>query len=123
MNNDETAHIFVGSDRSQLLAVKVLEHSIRRHTTMDIKLRSMDDLNLPDPKDIRQGKRTGFSFTRFAIPKLMGYKGKAVYLDADMLVFRDFRELWDIPFDGAKIVIQEDVAEVAQHAHSKVGAP
>lgn len=123
MSNDQTAHIFVGSDRSQLLAVKVLEHSIRRHTSMAIDLRSMDTVVLPDPKDIRQGKRTGFSFTRFAIPQLMGYKGKAVYLDADMLVFRDFRELWDTPFDGAKIIIQEEVDEAAQHGASKAGAP
>jgi hypothetical protein len=123
MRNNDTAHIFVGSDRSQLLAVKVLEHSIRRHTKMDVKLSSMDTVELPDPKDIRQGKRTGFSFTRFAIPKLMGYRGKAVYLDADMLVFRDFRELWDIPFDGSRIVIQEEVEEAAQHGAAKAGAP
>lgn len=108
MSGDATANIFVGSDRSQLLAVKVLEHSIRRHTTLDVRLRSMHDLNLPDPKDIRQGKRTGFSFTRFAIPQLMAYRDRAVYLDADMLVFRDFRELYEIPFNGAKVVIQEE---------------
>ncbi len=123
MNNVQTANVFVGSDRSQLLAVKVLEHSIRRHTSMDVRVRSMHDVELPDPDDIRQGKRTGFSFTRFAIPQLMNYQGKAVYLDADMLVFRDFRELWDIPFDGAKIVIHEDIEEAAQHGASKVGAP
>lgn len=103
----DTAHIFVGSDRSQLLAVKVLEHSIRRSTTLNINLRSMHDLELPDPKDPRQGKRTGFSFTRFAIPELMGHKGRAIYLDADMLVLRDFRELWSLPFDECKIIIQE----------------
>lgn len=121
MSND-TAYVFVGSDRSQDLAVKVLEHSIRRHTSMNVVVRSMADLKLPDPKDIRQGKRTGFSFTRFAIPQLMGYQGRAVYLDADMLVFRDFRELWNIPFDGAKIIIQEELPESIQH-HAKKGAP
>jgi hypothetical protein len=120
--SDETAFIFVGSDRSQQLAVPVLEHSIRRHTSMNVVLRSMHDVILPDPVDIRQGKRTGFSFTRFAIPQLMQYQGKAIYLDADMLVFRDFRELWNIPFDGAKIVIQEELPEKAQK-QKKEGAP
>lgn len=122
MKVDDAANIFVGSDRSQLLAVKVLEHSIRRHTTMDVRLRSMHNLDLPDPKDVRQGKRTGFSFARFAIPQLMGYQGKAVYLDADMLVFRDFRELYSIPFEGAKIVIQEELPDQAQPS-DKTGAP
>ncbi|MCJ7996415.1 glycosyl transferase family 8 [Rhizobium cremeum] len=120
-NDSDTAYIFVGSDRSQLLAVPVLEHSIKRHTSMNIKLRSMHDVVLPDPKDIRQGKRTGFSFTRFAIPQLMGYKGRAIYLDADMLVFRDFRELWNLPFNGAKVIIQEELPDQAQN-QSKPGA-
>ena len=119
-NTIDTAHIFVGSDRSQLLAVSVLEHSIKRHTTMNIELRSMHDVLLPDPKDIRQGKRTGFSFTRFAIPQLMGYKGRAIYLDADMLVFRDFRDLWNLPFDSAKIIIQNELPSQAQQ-QSKPG--
>lgn len=70
----------------------------------------MHDLELPDPKDPRNGKRTGFSFTRFAIPKLMGYTGRAIYLDADMLVLRDFRELWSLPFGECKIIIQESAA-------------
>lgn len=113
-NADEIAHIFVGSDRSQLLAVKVLEHSIRRLTDLQIRVRSMHDIDLPDPQDPRQGKRTGFSFTRFAIPKLMGYEGRAVYLDADMLVLRDFRELWCLPFSGGKITIQQSVPPTRQ---------
>jgi len=120
-NGDDTACIFVGADRSQFLAVLVLEHSIKRHTRLNIKLRSMQDIVLPDPKDIRQQKRTGFSFARFAIPQLMGYKGRAVYLDADMLVFRDFRELWNLPFGGAKIIIQEELPAKAQN-QAKPGA-
>ena len=30
-------------------------------------------------------------------------------MDADMLVFSDIRKLWEIPFDGAKVVIQKEV--------------
>jgi len=43
-------------------------------------------------------------------------------MDADMLVFRDIRELWNIPFDGAKIVIQQEV-KFAEESTQKVGAP
>ena len=32
------------------------------------------------------------------------YQGRALYLDADMQVFGDIAELWDIDFDGAKIL-------------------
>ncbi|OYX35504.1 MAG: hypothetical protein B7Y99_03060 [Caulobacterales bacterium 32-69-10] len=118
----EAVDIFVGADRSQLLAVAVLEHSIRRHTSAHIRLSPLIDLDLPEPADLRQGSRTNFSFARFAIPELMERRGKALYLDADMLVFRDIRELWAIPFEGSVIIIQEDVPGHAAVTKRK-GAP
>ena len=104
----DIAHIYVGSDRSQLLAVSVLAHSIRRHTEMEVAVRSMHDLDLPQPRDPRHWPRTNFSFTRFAVPQLNGYRGRAAYMDADMLVFHDIGELWQLPFQDAKVIIQED---------------
>ena len=109
MSNDEVIRVYVGSDRSQALAVPVLEHSIKRHTNAKVEVIPMLDLPVPVPKDPRNGQRTGFSFSRFCIPKLAGYQGKAIYMDADMLVFQDIRELWDIPFGEAKVVIQKEV--------------
>lgn len=108
-----TAHIFVGADRSQALAVRVLEFSIRRRTDLNVTLRSMHDLALPDATDQQHRARTGFSFTRFAIPELMGHQGRALYLDADMLVLRDLRELYDLPFESAKVLVQGDVPDGA----------
>jgi len=122
MTNDEVIRVFVGTDRSQLLAVPVLEHSIKRHTDAKVEVIPMLDLPVPAPKDPRNGQRTGFSFSRFCIPKLAGYQGKAIYMDADMLVFQDIRELWNIPFDGAKIVIQKEVKH-EDVTLKKIGAP
>jgi hypothetical protein len=119
---DDTIRVFVGADRSQLLAVSVLEYSIRRHTTARVEVVPMLDLPVPQPKDPRNGQRTGFSFSRFCIPSLAGYQGKAIYMDADMLVFRDIRELWEIPFDGAKVVIQKEV-KFQEQTTAKAGAP
>lgn len=109
MANDDVIRVYVGVDRSQLLAVPVLEYSIKRHTTAKVEVIPMLDLPVPAPKDPRNGQRTGFSFSRFCIPKLAGYKGRAIYMDADMLVFQDIRSLWNLPFNGAKILIQEEV--------------
>ncbi len=102
--------IFVGADRSQLIAARVLEYSIRRHANRDIRLKTLDDIRLPEPEDPRLRQRTGFSFARFAIPALAGRQGRAIYMDADMLVFRDIEELWTLPFRGAKVVCQEEPA-------------
>jgi len=118
----EFIDVFVGADRSQLMAVAVLEHSIKRHTRRPVRVAPLIDVDLPEPRDLRQGSRTNFSFARFAIPELKAYEGRAVYLDADMLVFRDIGELWDIPFDGASVVIQEELPEHAV-SHDKAGAP
>lgn len=40
---------------------------------------------------------TPFSAFRFAVPELCGFEGRAIYLDADMLVLGDIAELWDMP--------------------------
>lgn len=121
-SNDDVIRVYVGTDRSQQLAVPVLEYSIKRHTTAKVEVIPMLDLPVPHPKDPRNGQRTGFSYSRFCIPRLAGYKGKAIYMDADMLVFKDIRQLWDIPFDGAKVVIQREVLH-QDVTLKKAGAP
>ncbi|MEO5861664.1 MAG: glycosyltransferase [Burkholderiales bacterium] len=122
MASGELIRVYIGSDRSQALAVSVLAHSIKRHTAAQIEVIPMLDLPVPTPKDPRNGQRTGFSYSRFCIPKLAGYQGKAIYLDPDMLVFRDILELWEIPFDGAKVVIQQEV-KFENESTQKLGAP
>lgn len=107
----EPIRIYVGADRSQELAVKVLEHSIKRHTNRPVQLSSLSHISTPQPKNPRNWSRTNFSFARFAIPKLNQFQGKAIYLDADMQVFADIGELWDMPFEGAKVIIQAEIPE------------
>lgn len=118
----DKVRVFVGTDRSQLLAVKVLEHSIQRHTQLEVQVIPLLNLPIRKPKDPCNYQRTGFSFSRFCIPKLAGYTGKAIYLDADMLVFKDISSLWNIPFEGAKIIIQEEIPPEHQTTN-KLGAP
>ena len=43
-----------------------------------------------DPK-----QSTDFSFTRFLVPKIMDYKGWAIFMDCDMLCQDDLANLWD----------------------------
>ena len=103
-SGEPPARIFIGTDPSQAIACKLLQHSMRKHTTMPLVFDTMDSVAWPFPKDPKNQPRTEFSFHRFAIPKLAGYQGRALYVDADMLVFRDLRELWAMPFDGATVL-------------------
>lgn len=119
----EPIRVFVGSDRTQDLAVKVLEYSIHRHTDAEVVVTSMTPVRLPEPEDPRQGSRTLFSFTRFAIPRLCDYQGQAIYMDADMQVFKDIRGLANIPFDGKRVIVQQELPEEHQPTEGQLGAP
>lgn len=100
----EPVRVFVGADESQLIAARVLEHSIREHTSEVVRVAPMLDVQPPRPRKRENRPRTVFSFARFMIPQLTGYRGRAIYLDADMQVFGDIRELWDAPFDGHHVL-------------------
>ena len=114
----DTLHIFVGTDKFQHAAgaERVLEHSIRKHATCDVDIHWMragdpdwpvseagkpaGTWNLGRPVDLawpKKGTGTPFSPFRFAIPEVMGFEGRAVYFDADMLVLGDVAELLNHP--------------------------
>jgi hypothetical protein len=98
--------VYVATTEAQMLSVKVLEYSIRKHTSITTEVYPMhlSGRTIPTPNDLKNQPRTPFSFQRFLIPELAGYRGRAVYLDSDMQVFRDMRELWTLPFDGASLL-------------------
>ena len=58
-----------------------------------------------DPKQSNE-----FSFTRFLVPYLCGYVGKAIFMDLDMLLRVDIEELWNHPslFGNAVSVVKHD---------------
>jgi lipopolysaccharide biosynthesis glycosyltransferase len=64
----------------------------------------MIDLPVPVPKEEKNRQRTGFSFSRFAIPKIAAYRGRALYVDSDMQVFTDIAELWNIEFGKQRVL-------------------
>jgi len=103
----EPVRIYVGAAESEQLAFRVLEYSIKRHTGLEVEMRTIDNSLAAAPSDVRYLPYTNFSYGRFAIPKLAGYQGRAIYMDSDMIVFRDIGELWNTPFNGAKILVEE----------------
>lgn len=92
----QPCRVYVGLDESQLVAFRVLKYTIEEHATRPVRVEPMLELPVPMPKDRKNRPRTGFSFSRFLIPALAGYQGRAMYLDADMQVFGDITGLWDL---------------------------
>lgn len=106
LDAESPIRVFVATTEAQMLAVKVLEFSIRKHTSMSVVVTPIHSagLDIPAPQDPKNQPRTPFSFQRFLIPQLMEWKGRAIYLDSDMQVFRDMRHLWFYPMNGAQIL-------------------
>jgi hypothetical protein len=109
---ESPVRVFVACTEAEMLPVKVLAFSIRKHASMSVDVRPLCDtgIEIPVPRDRENLARTPFSFQRFLIPEAVGYKGRAIYLDADMQVFKDIRALWTRPFEGADVLtVQEPV--------------
>jgi hypothetical protein len=110
---ESPVRVYVATTDAQMLSVRVLEYSIRKHASLSVQVFPMHLVGrpIPMPKDRANQPRTPFSFQRFLIPELAGYRGRAIYLDSDMQVFRDIRELWTLPFEGARLLAAKEPGE------------
>lgn len=112
--------VFVGTDAAQMLGAKVLAYSIRRHASLSVSVETIDDTGIPVPRDPHHRSRTGFSFSRFRIPELCRYRGRGIYLDADMLVFSDIRRLWTHPMGDRSLLYAQGAPERGRPAQYSV---
>ncbi|KPQ36436.1 MAG: LPS:glycosyltransferase [Phormidesmis priestleyi Ana] len=99
--------IYLGTQIEQSLAVDVLTYSIVRRTQASIQITPLYQavatagIEVPMPSNPQLRPQTPFTFQRFAIPELCQYRGRAIYLDSDMLVFQDINRLWQQSFERA----------------------
>jgi hypothetical protein len=99
--------VFVGAGEKQLIPALVLKHSILKHATMSCDVTIMNDWIHPMPKNKKNWPRTPFSFQRFMIPeKIQGDMG--IYMDSDMLVFADVKEIWTEPTREGLLTMRND---------------
>jgi len=98
--------IGVGSTEAQMLPLRVLAWTLRKHTRRELEIVPLWQARIPVPlpKDRENQPRTPFTFQRFLLPELGGFARKSIYLDSDMIVFRDIGELYDTPLDGADVL-------------------
>jgi len=98
--------IFVAATQSEYLPVKVLEYSIKKQASATTQVQALYqlDIGIPVPKNVKNRAKTPFSFQRFIIPEACDYKGRAIYLDSDMLVFKDIADLWRRDFGNNNVL-------------------
>ena len=124
MHEPDPIRVFCGGDRSQQLPFEVFAHSVSRHTRRRVEVRTIDNALAPIPEDPRFQPYTEVSFARFVIPALCQYRGRAIYMDSDMLVLADIGELWDTDMEGAAIAIERGSrAQADRGKHAAVMLP
>jgi hypothetical protein len=78
-----------------------LSHSIIQNSTKPVAITPIALNNIKDDfvRERNNLSSTEFSFSRFIIPHLMNYRGWALFMDCDMLMFEDIAELWRLRDD------------------------
>ena len=84
--------VFIGVDPRQPVAATVLQHSITARASGPVSITRLQLNQLP----IKRKGLTDFSFSRYLVPYLCGYVGKALFIDADMLCLTDIYDIGEI---------------------------
>lgn len=89
--------VFVGYDHSEAVSFNVLSHSIQNNSSVPVAIIPvrLSQLEGVFNRDRNALQSTEFSFSRFLVPYLCDYEGWAIFMDCDMLVKADIKELWD----------------------------
>ncbi|MGK2913435.1 MAG: hypothetical protein ACSLE5_03090 [Porticoccaceae bacterium] len=103
---NQPVSIYIGCMPQHHLVVQVLIWSVQQHTRRPVHFHRIYEkapsFAMPSRRENRPG--TAFSFQRFLVPELAGYRGRALYLDADQIVFGDVGRLFDRPMRGQPVL-------------------
>ena len=90
--------VFVGFDQVEAVAFHTLSHSILTQSTNPVSIHPILSRQLRPPftRERNPLQSNDFSFTRFLVPWLCGYKGWAIFMDCDMLLRDDISKLWNL---------------------------
>lgn len=101
-------HVFFGHDERVEAGTTVFLQSAIAHSTGALSLTPITRRNM---RAVKEGSNA-FTFRRFLVPWMLGYRGWAVFVDgADMLCRADLGELFDlIHFPDAVLVVKHDYA-------------
>ena len=92
--------VFIGYDPREAVVFHTCVNSIIRHSSRPVSIIPLS-LNLfSDYKEKHADGSNDFIYTRFLVPWLMGFSGRAIFMDGDMIVRGDIAELWDLSVVG-----------------------
>jgi hypothetical protein len=95
--------IFIGVDPRQTVGLTTLFHSIAKNSSKPVAITPLILSQLP----ITRRGLTEFTYSRFLVPWLCNFRGRALFMDADIVVTGDVAELFELGDMNAVQVMQE----------------
>jgi lipopolysaccharide biosynthesis glycosyltransferase len=117
-----TVNLFCGHDPREGIGTHVFLESLLRTSTLPVTVCFLHKPTLRRAfgHDVKVGTNA-FTVSRFLIPYLMQWRGRAIFMDgADMLLRGDLADLWDL-FDPYKAVQVVKHAYESRHPRKYVG--
>jgi len=98
-------NIVIGYDRNNRIPAYVLAESIMQHSSIPVNFTFLHRDMLGDrSRPVEEHDSTEFSNNRFLTPYLYNYQGWTLFLDNDMLVQSDIKELFDYADDRYSVM-------------------
>ena len=85
--------VFIGYDPAEAVAFHVCANSIIRQATRPVSIIPLALNLLDDYTETHADGSNTFTYSRFLVPHLMQYQGRAIYLDGDMVLLDDIAQL------------------------------
>jgi hypothetical protein len=110
--SSEPIRIFIGYDPREAVAFSVLSYSIHARASQPVAIAPLmlSQLRRELHRERHPLQSTDFSFSRFLVPSLSGFRGWALFMDCDMLMLDDIAKLWALRDERY-------AAMVVKHAH------
>lgn len=98
-------HIVIGYDRANRIPAYAIVESILHYSSVPVSFTFLHRGTLKEFTRPRGDKdSTDFSNSRFLTPYLAGYTGWSLFLDNDMIVRSDIKELFDLADDAYSVM-------------------
>jgi glycosyl transferase family 8 len=88
--------VFIGYDSREDIAYRVLRYSLEKHASAPLDIRPLILRELDFPRKFDPLASTEFTYSRFLIPHLCDFKGRALFMDCDMVCVADIMEIFNL---------------------------
>ena len=101
--------IYIGYDSRESIAYHVCSNSIIRHGTVPVSINPLSLKLLQNYEELHTDGSNQFIYSRFLVPYLQNYSGWAIFIDGDMILRDDIKQLYEMRDESKAVqVVQHD---------------